>query len=205
MQNVVNIANGDMGQDEVLGRIQSINDSAENIYHQLIAIKSRNGYLALGFESWGKFLSSPHLKKSRSWLYEILASYPVQDKHKSYGLNTKQAGALAKFPEHMQESILIKTKAHFDELTANRIEVVGDALQMAIETGATGDGLATKDNIDGYIDEAIGYAATPNIYIDTDYEVDKMGRIILTDLPPGVIVSVRVTHVFQRKDNDNGC
>lgn len=126
-----------MSETEACKIIGDINRLASEIGRLLTELRDREGWRALGYQSWTAFLESDELSYSRKRLYEFVRAFPVTERlrGKGYELNTDQAIALAKYPEDLQVVIYETVANSGKPVTADRIIARGEVYSEMVATG----------------------------------------------------------------------
>lgn len=117
--------------------IGNINRLSAEIGRLLTELRDREGWRALGYQSWTAFLESDELSYSRKRLYEFMRAFPVTERlrGKGYELNTDQANALAKYPEDLQVVIYETVANSGKPVTADRLIARGEVYTEMVATG----------------------------------------------------------------------
>lgn len=139
-----------MSLDEAQATVDQINSHAAQIGKLLLNLRDREGWRALGYESWTQCLER-EFSFSRKHLYELMRATPVQERvlPLGYNLNTAQANELSRYPQDLQVPIVEATMKRYGQVTESRLRRVGEVLTQAVKTGytSTGDG-STSTAID---------------------------------------------------------
>lgn len=136
-----------MTREEAQQHVDAIHVAASNIGRHLLEIKQREGWRALGYETWTAFLIK-EFSYSRKHLYELMNAATVE------GLlpegNTKAAYALTRFDANLQPAIAEIAKSAAEvrgrDVTAGLVTAVGNVLAESVATGGyvdTGSGTMT--------------------------------------------------------------
>lgn len=133
-----------MTAKEAKEAVYRINSHADEIARELIALRDREGWHALGYQSWTAFLESDELTYSRKRLLEFIKVFPVtvRLREKGYPVNTEQAKALAKYPDELQVTIYETVANSGKPVTADRLIARGE---VYAEMVATGGMVTTRD------------------------------------------------------------
>lgn len=151
-----------MTREEAQQHVDAIHVAASNIGRHLLEIKQREGWRALGYESWTAFLVK-EFSYSRKHLYELMSAATVE------GLlpegNTKAAYALSRFDANLQPAIAQIARSAAEvrgrDVTAGLVTAVGDVLAESVATG-------------GYVDTGAGTMTAMTKAISTAIdELDK--------------------------------
>lgn len=129
-----------MTRDEALECEQRINDSADALARHLEEMQAREGWRALGFDSWTAYLDSGRLDRSRATLYRYRRMARVDMSQFETGLNHAQRYALSAYDSDDQPTIYkaasrLAEQEGKDAPTAGHIRVAGDTITQAANTG----------------------------------------------------------------------
>lgn len=125
-----------MTEPEARDCVKRINHHATEMGRLLLDLKERQGWRALGYDTWTECLQK-EFSQSRQWLYVMMRAAPVQERlsTQGYKLSTREADVLARYPDHLQEPILRATQKRYDKVTVSRLERIASVLTQAVETG----------------------------------------------------------------------
>lgn len=138
-----------MTKAEALVHVQAVNHAAADMGRHLLELKQREGWRALGYETWTAFLEG-EFTYSRQHLYELMKATPVQERLSTtaYKISTKAAAALSRFDEDLQPTILKTAVARYGKLTESTVTRVGSVIQEMASTGHVDTGNGTSTPVD---------------------------------------------------------
>ena len=138
-----------MTADEARACVRAINSNATDMGRNLLELKEREGWRALGYANWTACLQN-EFGYSRQYLYDLMDAAPVQERLSStpYKLSTRAAVALAAYEVDLQPAILRTAAARYAKLTESNVTRVGDVMQTLARTGHVDLGNGTSTPID---------------------------------------------------------
>lgn len=163
-----------MTTNEARTAVDQINRHASEIGRLLLDLKERDGWRALGYDTWTACLRQEFVQ-SRQWLYVLMKAAPVQERmaEQGYRLSVETASTLAGFPDHLQENIVRATEKRYGAITTSRLQRVGTVLTQAVETGH----VETSPGESSAIDQALALEDDEARKRQSDYINDGAGAV----------------------------
>lgn len=142
-----------MTREEAQEHVIAIRSAAADMGRRLLDLKERQGWRALGYETWTDCLEG-EFSYSRKHLYELMKAAPVLEWMLPTGnkISTKAAAALANYPAEILPAIIQTAQARYGELTESNVSRVGRVIQEMTTTGHVDVGNGTATPIDAALD-----------------------------------------------------
>jgi len=125
--------------------VDEINLAAQRMGRLLLELKEREGWKALGYNTWTACLSEK-FSYGRQYLYDLMTAAPVQERLELSSIHDKipisTAVTLAHFPLELQVPIVKATLSRHGSLTESRVREMGEIMTQMVLTGHVdpGDG-----------------------------------------------------------------
>lgn len=128
--------------------VRAVNNAAADMGRHLIELRERQGWRALGYESWTACLRN-EFTLCRSYLYELMSAAPVVERLSTIPdmpqISTHAATALSDFDPDLQVTIARATLARYGSITEAGVRKVGAVYEESVRSGHvdTGSGVST--------------------------------------------------------------
>lgn len=168
-----------MTEGEARAHVNAINAHVLDIGARLVDIRQREGWRALGYDCWTRFLEG-EFAYSRKHLYELMRVAPVSEQlagvlPKVTTLSVKALDTLSEYPYELRPAIALAAVNRYGEKpTPSEMRRAADILTEATHTGHVDTGNGTSTPIDAAFAEADYEAAQRQ----KQHIADKRGALV---------------------------